>query len=238
MVSQDIEFDTWFRKVRSNDYIGDEFCLSALCQMCQRHALVVTSNKIWTTIPPNFNKTDDEIRWLCDVHMLYVCKDTYTILKPVFEWKREIPIGEVCIITNAELPEARYPLQDTTHGVLTREACEQNVTEIKQETDLDPLEPAAASDQLGLVDVPPLPSVSRSLPDAMVNLLVDLPGVEPQPGNELQTDATPAVPTLNEEGKPMDTTPQAQAGDDEPGMSSHVVQPVKTQQHQYLVLSY
>ena len=46
MVSRDIDFDTWLRKVRSNDYIGDEFCLSALCQMCQRHALVVTSNKV------------------------------------------------------------------------------------------------------------------------------------------------------------------------------------------------
>ena len=227
MVSRDIEFDTWFRKVRSNDYIGDKFCLSTLCQMCQRHALVITSNKIWTTIPPNFNKTDDEIRRLCDVHMLYVCKDTYTILKPVFEWKRKIPIGEVCIITPAELPEACDPLQDTTHGVLTREACEQNVTEIKHETDLDPLEPAAASDQLGLVDVSPLSSASHSLLDATVNLLVDLPGVEPQPGNELQMDATPVVPTLNEEGEPMDATPQAQAGDDEPGMSSHVVQPVK-----------
>ena len=147
MVSQDIEFDTWLRKVRSNDYIGDEFCLSALCQMCQRHALVITSNKIWTTLPPNFNKTDEEIRRLCDVHMLYVCKDMYTILKPVFEWKCEIPIGEVCIIT-PELPEAPEPLQDTTHGVLTREACEQNVTEIKHETDLDPLDPTAASDQL------------------------------------------------------------------------------------------
>ena len=227
MVSRDIEFNTWFRKVRSNDYIGDEFCLSALCQMCQRHALVVTSNKIWTTIPPNFNKTDDEIRWLCNVHMLYVCKDTYTILKPVFEWKREIPIGEVCIITPAELPEASDPLQDTTHGVLAREACEQNVTEIKHKTVLDPLEPVAASDQLGIVDVSPLPSVSRSLPDATVNLLVDLPGVEPQPGNELQMDATPVVPTLYKEGEPMDATPQAQAWDDEPGMSSHVVQPVK-----------
>ena len=35
------------------------------------------------------------------------------------------------------------------------------------------------------------------------------------------------VPTLNEEGEPMDATPQAQAGGDEPGMSSHVIQPIK-----------
>ena len=151
--------------------------------------------------------------------MLYVCKDTYTILKPVFEWKREVLIGEVCIITPAELPEARDPLQDTTHGVLTREECAQNVTEIKQETDIDPQEQAASSDQLRLVNIPPLPSVSRSLPDAMQNLLVDLPGVDPNPDSELQRDATWVVPTHNEEGEPMDATSNVHVGDDEAGMS-------------------
>ena len=72
MASRDMRFDTWFNNVGSNDYIGDEFCLSALCQMCQRHALVVTSAKVWTTIPASFQKTDDEIRRLCDIHLLYV----------------------------------------------------------------------------------------------------------------------------------------------------------------------
>ena len=46
MASWDMDFDTWINDVKSNDYIGDEFCLSALCQMCQRHALVVTSVKL------------------------------------------------------------------------------------------------------------------------------------------------------------------------------------------------
>ena len=220
MISRDIDFDTWLWKVQSNDYIGDKFCLSALCQMCQRHALVVTSNKVWTTIPPNFNKNDDEIRWLCDIHMLYVCKDTYTILKPVFEWKREIPIGEVSLLN----PETSDPLQDTTQSVLSRESNDQNVIEIKHETDPVPTEP---EDQLGLVNIPTLPSTDHSLPDAMVNLLVDLPGVDPQPADELPTDATPMVPTHDEEGKPIDATPQVYIGDDEPGTSSHVVQPVK-----------
>ena len=71
-------------------------------KMCQRHALVVTSVKLWTTIPPSFQKTDDEIRRLCDIHLLYVCKDTYSVLKPVFEWKCEVPIGEVSLVTSPE----------------------------------------------------------------------------------------------------------------------------------------
>ena len=77
MASHDMDFDTWINDAKSNDYIGDEFCLSTLCQMCFRHALVVTSVKLWTTVPPSIQKTDDKIRRLCDIHLLYVCKDTY-----------------------------------------------------------------------------------------------------------------------------------------------------------------
>ena len=128
MAARDIDFDTWIKEVKSKDFIGDEFCLSALCQMCQQHALVVTSVKLWTTIPSSFQKTDDEIQRLCDIHLLYVCKDTYSVLKPVFEWKREVPIGEISLLTTPE------PLSETTESVLTKESSEQNIIEIKQET--------------------------------------------------------------------------------------------------------
>ena len=227
MTAKDMEFDTWFKSVRSNDFIGDEFCLSALCQMCQRHAMVVTSNKIWTTIPPNFKKNEDEIRRLCDVHMLYVCRDTYTILKPVFEWKREVPIGEVSIITPVEVPEGRDPLEDTTHEVLSREEGAQNVTEIKQETEVSMSEHEATVEQFGLINIPPLPSVSRPLPDATTNLLVNLPGADPLVNFESQMDVTRTVPTTNEEGEPMDATLDLHTGDDESDMLSHVIQPSK-----------
>ena len=145
MASCDIDFDIWINEVKSNDYIGDKFCLSALCQMCQRHALVITSVKLWTTIPPSFQKTNNEIQRLCDIHLLYVCKDTYSALKPVFEWKREVPIGEVSLLTSTE------PLSETTDAVLTKESSEQNMVEIKQEA--VPVS-AEVQDQLGLVDIP------------------------------------------------------------------------------------
>ena len=42
----DIYFDSWINQIKSNECIGNEFCLSALCQMYQWHALVVTSEKV------------------------------------------------------------------------------------------------------------------------------------------------------------------------------------------------
>ena len=45
MAVRDIYFDLWITQIKSNEFIGNEFCLSALCQMCQRHALVVTAER-------------------------------------------------------------------------------------------------------------------------------------------------------------------------------------------------
>ena len=220
MASCDMDFDTWINNVKSNDYIGDKLCLSALCQMCQRHALVVTSVRVWTTIPTSFQKTDDEIRRLCDIHLLYVCKNTYSVLKPVFEWKREMPIGEINLVTPPE------PLNETTDAVLAKESSEQNIVEIKQETPVTPAEGQEEQDQFGLVDISPLPDTPHPLPDAMVNTLVELPGIS---DNDPPMDATITVPTIDDEGEPMDTTspPRDSSREAETSKSSHVVLPVQ-----------
>ena len=77
MASKDMDFDDWFAKLKSNDTVCDEFGLSALCQAFQRHALVVTSHKIWTIIPASHRKTANEERRLCDVHFLYMYQGTH-----------------------------------------------------------------------------------------------------------------------------------------------------------------
>ena len=220
MASRDMSFDTWINNVKSNDYIGDEFCLSALCQMCQRHALVVTSVKVWTTIPTSFQKTDDEIRRLCDIHLLYVCKDMYSVLKPVFEWKCEMPIGEINLVTPPE------PLDETTDVVLAKESSEQNIGKIKQEMPGIPAEGHEEQDQFGLVDIPPLPDTPRPLLDAMVNILVELPGVS---NNDPPMDATITVPTIDVEGEPMDATlpPRNSSREAETSKPPDVVLPVQ-----------
>ena len=217
MASRDMDFDTWIHEVKSNNYIDDEFCLSALCQMCQRHALVVTAVKLWTTIPKNFNKTDDEIRRLCDIHLLYKCKDTYSVLKPVFEWKHEVSIGEISLLTTPK------PLCETTDTVLAKESSEQNTIEIKQE--MVPV-PTETQDQLGLVDIPPLPDPTHPLLDATHNLLVDLPGVSV---NDPPMDATITVPTVNDEGEPTDATSSIRVTDTvaESSSPSQTVLPVQ-----------
>ena len=175
--------------------------------------------KEWTTIPPSFQKTDDEIRRLCDIHLLYVCRDTYGVLKPVFEWKSEVPIGEVSLVT----PSTCEPLGDTTEAQLAKDANDQNIVEVKQETDTQLQTDAnSVQDQLGLVNFPALPESDLVFLDTTTNLLVDLPGVE-----ELPLDATRSIPTVDKEGQPMDATIETNVntGDDELALPSQIKPP-------------
>ena len=176
MACKDMDFDDWFAKLKSNDTVCDQFGLSALCQAFQRHALVVTSDKIWSTIPASHGKTVEEERRLCDVHFLYLCRDTYACLEPKFQWKRELPIGELQLIPSEEPKEG--PLTNITEKILDTESNNQNIVKEETTTDNEGAPPATAHnliDELGLVSIPPLPSTNSELPDATQNLLVPLP---------------------------------------------------------------
>ena len=167
MASKDIDFDEWCSKLKSNDTGCDEFGLSALCQAFQRHALVVTSHKIWTTIPASYNKTPEEEWRLCDVHFLYMYHDTFGCLEPKFQWKREFPIGELQLMPSQE--PSMGLLANITDKMLDKEANANNIVKDEVVTDNEnlPEEPrGSVIDELGLVTVPPLPSTSNELPDA------------------------------------------------------------------------
>ena len=194
MACKDIDFDDWFTNMKRNDTVCDEFGLSGLCQAFQRHALVVTSNKIWTTIPASHSKTNDEIRRLCDIHFLFMCRDTYSYLTPKFEWKRLFPIGEIELVQ-----DQAGPLGTITEKVLDKESNEGN--KIKEEPTTGEGEMAAQH------TIPPItpniPVVVDNFPHATQNLLVPLP-----PGTELDfTDATLNVQTGEQPDPAVETEP-------------------------------
>ena len=194
MASKDMDFNEWFSKLKSNETCCDEFGLSGLCQAFQRHALIVTSHKVWTTILASYGKTPDEERRLCDVHFLYMYCDMYSCLKPKFQWKREFPIGGLELLPSQE-PSAGS-LANITDKTLDKESSNNNIVKEEVQTDNESLPTdmvESAQDELGLIPVPALPSTSAELPDAMQNLLVSLP-VEPSTSTEL-TDATPTLLT-------------------------------------------
>ena len=170
MASKDIDFDEWFIKLKRNDTVCDEFGLSGLCQAFQRHTLAVTSHKIWTTILASHEKTPDEVRRLCDIHFLYMCRDTYSCLKPKFQWKREFPIGELELLPAPDTNTG--PLSNIMEKTLDKESNISNIVKEEIQTDNETI-PAEIT--TGITPEQALPSTSVKLPDAMQNLLVSLP---------------------------------------------------------------
>ena len=53
--TKDSDLDTWLTTIDNNCTPEDEFALFALCQMYTRHALIVTSSQIWTTVTQNIS---------------------------------------------------------------------------------------------------------------------------------------------------------------------------------------
>ena len=143
------------------------------------------------------------------------------MLKSVFEWKHEVPLGEVSLIT----PSTSEPLGDTMDTQLAKDQNEQNIVEIKQEMENPSvIKTSNVQDQLRLINVPALPGSDHLLLDATTNLLVDLPGVDVTP-----MDATIGVPTVDEEGQPMDATKEVvvNVDDDELFSPSQIEPPQK-----------
>ena len=60
--AKDTDLDSWLSNIDNNSTPGDEFALFALCQMYTRHALIVTSNQIWTSIHPKHGLDDHDLR--------------------------------------------------------------------------------------------------------------------------------------------------------------------------------
>ena len=174
--AKDRDLDLWLSSIDSNSTLGDEFALFALCQMYNRHALIITSNQTWTSVHPKYGLDDHDLRQKCDLHLIYLGGDAFGILKPKFEWKVNVPVGHIEMI---EPPDK--PLQDATEETLGREASVSNKSEIKEE----PVDPSI-HEVAELLDVTQNPSAD--LPDATRNLIVALP-----PDMQLSLDSEPTT---------------------------------------------
>ena len=81
MTSKDIELDKWLVDMESPRTIGDEFALFALCKLFNRHARVLNRGKTWHSVSVEGSHGERFIEDACDVHLLYLAKDTIAELK-------------------------------------------------------------------------------------------------------------------------------------------------------------
>ena len=81
MTGKDIELDQWLIDMESPRMIGDEFTLFALCKLFNRHARVLNRGKTWHSVSIKGSHGEQYIEEACDVHLLYLAKDTIAELR-------------------------------------------------------------------------------------------------------------------------------------------------------------
>ena len=103
MAGKDLKLDQWLIDMESPRTIGDEFALFALCKLFNRHARVLNRGKTWHTVSIEGSHSEQYIEEACDVHLLYLAKDT------IAELKRKTT-GMVPSADNTAVPNIARPL--------------------------------------------------------------------------------------------------------------------------------
>ena len=81
MIGKDLELDSWLLNMESTRTVGDEFALYALCKLFNRHARVITRGNTWHTVSVEGTPDDKHVEDACDIHLLFLAKDTIAELK-------------------------------------------------------------------------------------------------------------------------------------------------------------
>ena len=81
MIGKDLELDSWLINMESTRTVGNEFALYALCKLFTRHVRVITKGNTWHTISVKGTFGDKFVEEACDIHLLFLARDTIAELK-------------------------------------------------------------------------------------------------------------------------------------------------------------
>ena len=76
------------------DTAANELAIFALSKMYSKHTVIYNKARPWTTLDPPYPMTETEIHDNCQIHLVYVGKDSYGILrhKPFVETAEPLSI--------------------------------------------------------------------------------------------------------------------------------------------------
>ena len=80
-----LDFETWLTMMKIPICAVDELMLFILCKIHDRHTMVFTNSKLWTTVKENNNLSLDELYTICDMCLVYLGQDLYGELCSLFD---------------------------------------------------------------------------------------------------------------------------------------------------------
>ena len=84
---KNINIDQWMNVMSKVDTAADELAIFTLNKMYGKHTVIYNKARPWTTLDPPYPMTETELHNNCQIHLVYVGKDSYGILhcKPFVE---------------------------------------------------------------------------------------------------------------------------------------------------------
>ena len=84
---KEINIDQWMNVMAKPDTAADELAIFAVSKMYGKHTVIYNKARPWTTLDPPYPMTETELHGNCQIHLVYVGKDSYGILhrKPFVE---------------------------------------------------------------------------------------------------------------------------------------------------------
>ena len=78
---KNINIDQWMNVMSKPDTAADELAIFALSKMYSKHTVIYNKARPWTTLGPPYPMTETELHDNCQIHLVYVGKDSYGILR-------------------------------------------------------------------------------------------------------------------------------------------------------------
>ena len=74
--------DTWMDKMSKPDVAADELAIYALSRFFNRHTLIYTKMRPWTTLAPEHSTSVETAHDKCQTHLVYLGNNMYGVLRP------------------------------------------------------------------------------------------------------------------------------------------------------------
>ena len=78
---KNINIDQWMNVMSKPDTAADELAIFTLSKMYGKHTVIYNKARPWTTLDPPYPMTETELHDNCQIHLVYVGKDSYGILR-------------------------------------------------------------------------------------------------------------------------------------------------------------
>ena len=118
---RNITFQRWLNRVADEKMYCDELGLLSLSHMCRRHTLVVTVNKMWSTIEHSTPLNLLELLNECSIKLVYLGQLHFGELKPRTARPTRLISSQLtgAVVKNVDHPERESPIQPSTRTGIT-----------------------------------------------------------------------------------------------------------------------